>query len=507
MIEEGINPPEAVRSVAEKYVEAFSKSSDPYIKEKASDLLDLALRLFSNIIEDTGEVYTFRDRVVVARDLFPSDFLRMSSEGVAGIVMATGGVTSHLSILARSLRIPMVIVDEPRLLGLPESSLLLLDAELGNIYVNPSEEVVSAFNKRNEARSKADAGKLRMEPVSHTRDGVRVRLLANINLLTDLDLAREMKCEGIGLYRTEFPFIIRSDFPCEEEQYVVYRKLIEACPGKPITLRTLDIGGDKVLSYFPRIREQNPFLGLRSIRFTLKHKDILVAQVRAMLRAGKGADLRIMFPMISSIEEFRRAKDVVRECIADLTKEKVEHNSKPGIGMMVEVPSVVDLADDFARQADFFSLGTNDFIQYLLAVDRTNEKVGDLYIPHHPAVLRSLKRVADAALRADIELSVCGDMAHDVRLLPFLLGIGVRHLSMAPVYLPKAQRAVLDLSYEDAGELTGALIRANEVREVERLLEKTVPAWCADLTRGQGRGGPRRLVQRRLPLVHREDVL
>ena len=474
LIAGGDNPPHALVSVAMKYIDIFSKSSNPYVREKVLDVEDLVVRLITAMTSDQENTLSYRDSVVIARELFPSDLLKMSTEDVKGIVMASGGVTSHLSILAKSLKIPMIIVEEPRLLGLPRRTPVLLDAELGNIYVNPADDVISSFNARNTEREKLAKETPSMQPVTYTRDGVRVTLLANINLLTDLKLARELKCEGIGLYRTEFPFIIRSDLPCEEEQYVVYHKLTQEMTGKEITFRTLDIGGDKVLPYFPGSQENNPFLGMRSIRFSLRHRDVFAAQIRAMLRAGAGENLKIMFPMITSLEEFIEARRTVLECAEALQREKIEHNGNPRIGLMIEVPSVLDLVDAFAVEADFFSIGTNDLIQYILAVDRTNEKVAGLYTPHHPAVLRAIKRVIDAAVRAGIDVSVCGEMAHDEQYIPFLVGAGVRTFSVNPIYLPKLQQTVSGLSAEKARKIADEILKQTRTDAIAELLKKSI---------------------------------
>jgi phosphotransferase system enzyme I (PtsP) len=310
-----------------------------------------------------------------------------------------------------------------------------------------------------------------MKPVTQTADGARTLLLANINLLSDLKVARELNCDGIGLYRTEFPFIIRTTFPTEAEQVVIYRKLVESMPGKPVTFRTLDAGGDKILSYYHDIKEQNPAMGMRSIRFSLQNKAVFAEQIRAILRAGAGADLHIMFPMISSIDEYREASEVVHESLDQLNKQGIEHHSKPKLGMMVELPAVVDLIDDFAREVDFFSIGTNDLVQFMLAVDRTNESVAGFYLPHHPAVLRVLNRIARAALAHGRELSICGDMAHETQYIPFLLGIGVRAFSVDPIYLLRTQQAITAVSIPEAEALAQSLLSASRIRDIEELLK------------------------------------
>jgi phosphotransferase system enzyme I (PtsP) len=476
LIEAGESPPAAVLKVAKHCIDLLSQTENAYIREKAQDLKDLTLRLLGNLVSAEEDGSTWHDRIVVARDLYPSDLLQMSSEGVAGLVLVSGGVTSHLSILARSLRIPLVIVDAPRLLRIPERTMVLLDAETGNVYVNPDPGVVSKFRTTHLARATVRHEKGSIQPVTLTGDGARIRLLANINLLADLKVARELQAEGIGLYRTELPFIVRSTFPSEEEQYAVYRRLVEGMPGRPVTFRTLDIGGDKVPSYSYRSTEHNPFLGLRSIRFCLRHRAVFADQLRAILRAGATAEVNIMFPMVSSLEEFLEARAALLACRDELREQGVPHNQEPRVGLMIEVPSVVDLIEDFGREADFFSIGTNDLIQYTLAVDRTNEKVANLYVPHHPAVLRIMKKVVDAARRQEIEVSVCGEMANDEKYLPFFLGIGIRTLSLDPLYIPRVQKAIARIDLEGAARFADEVLRESRVEAIARMLEDYRPA-------------------------------
>jgi phosphotransferase system enzyme I (PtsP) len=470
-IEGGVNAPVAIAEVATDYMQSFLASSNIYMRDKANDIEDLALRLVNNLLSRGEETGAHRGHVTITRGLFPSDLLKLSSEGVVGIVLVGGGVTSHISILARSLAMPMVIMDAFELLSVPDGTPILVDAEIGNVFVDPDDQVVERFQTQRSAQLTLADQKRLMKPLTQTTDGARVLLLANINLLSDLKMARELNCDGIGLYRTEFPFIIRTTFPTEAEQAVIYRKLVESMPGKPVTLRTLDAGGDKILSYYHDIKEQNPAMGMRSIRFSLQNKAVFAEQIRAILRAGAGADLRIMFPMISSLDEYREACDVVYESLDQLRKQGIEHHGKPKLGMMVELPAVVDLMDDFAREVDFFSIGTNDLIQFLLAVDRTNENVADFYLPHHPAVLRTLNRIARAAFANSRDLSICGDMAHETQYIPFLLGIGVRAFSVDPIYLLRTQQAITAVSVPQAEALAQSLLAASRISDIEELLK------------------------------------
>jgi len=470
LIESGINPPQAILQVATQYMGSFATSGNSYMQEKTQDIEDLVVRLMSNLLNETEEPGTFRNRVIITGDLLPSDLLILSSEGAGGIVLIGGTVTSHLSILARSLRIPMIVSDTYELLGLPDNTPILVDAETGHAYVDPSNEVLERFESQQKARLTLAEQKRWIKPVTTTRDGTKVHLFANINLLADLKIASELQCEGVGLYRTEFPFMIRNNFPNEAEQFRIYRELVKQMKGKPVTFRTLDMGGDKTLSYYHDIKEQNPALGLRSIRFSLQNKAVFAEQIRAMLRAGAGEDLRIMFPMISSIDEFCQAREVVFECSEELGKQNREHNRKPKLGIMVELPCVVDLIDDFAKEADFFSIGTNDFIQFMLGVDRTNENVAGSYLPHHPSVLRAMKKVVHAANQNGKEISVCGDMAHQEQYLPFLLGIGVRILSMNPIYLLKMQKAISDIEIDEAKAIAEKMLSQSKINDLAQIL-------------------------------------
>ncbi len=469
-IELGVDAPVAIAEVASDYMRSFLAADNAYMREKANDIEDLAVRLVNNLIREGEETDAYRGHVIITNGLFPSDLLKLSSEGAVGIILVGGGVTSHISILARSLAMPMIITDVFELLNLPDGTPVLVDADVGTAYVDPDEEVLERYRSHERARLTLDEQKRLMQPVTQTADGTRVQLMANINLLSDLKIACALSCDGVGLYRTEFPFIIRTTFPTEAEQYVIYRKLVEAMWGKPVTFRTLDAGGDKILSYYHDVREQNPAMGMRSIRFSLQNKDIFREQIRAILRAGTGADLHIMFPMVSSIDEFHQARDVVQESLDTLKKQGIEHHEHPKLGMMVELPSVVDLIEDFAREVDFFSLGTNDLIQFMLAVDRTNESVADFYLPHHPAVLRTLNRIARAALENHRELSICGDMAHQPQYIPFLLGIGVRIFSVDPVYLLRTQQVIMATSLPEAQVLARSMLAQSRISDIEALL-------------------------------------
>lgn len=470
-IRNGMPPGQAIRQVADNYITLFSQSSSPALREKVHDVRDLGMRLLSNLHRKASSPVDYRDQIVVASDLLPSDLLKLSAQKAAGVVLIGGGITAHISVLARALHIPMVIVQDPPLADHEKGTdtTVILDADQGSVIINPTEEVMAHYKAILESR-KASALEVTLHPTTTMRNGRRIRLMANINLLSELPNAQLLKAEGIGLYRSEFPFIVRNDVPTEEEQYRIYRKVLESMPEQEVVLRTLDIGGDKLLSYYPGAAENNPFLGLRAIRFSLRNKDMFMQQLRAMLRAGAGRPLSVMFPLISAVDDFADARLIVQECIRQLKAEHAACNEHPRLGAMIEVPSAVELAEDLALEADFLCIGSNDLVQYTLAVDRTNEHIADLYVNHHPAVLRAIKRVVDGATAHDKPVSLCGDMATDYRVLPVLIGLGIRTFSMDARKIPKTQAFVNSLRYDEVRDLADEVIRRGSLKEVEKLL-------------------------------------
>lgn len=467
-MDRGESAPRAVLHVATFYFRRFEASGNSYIKDKVNDVKDVVVRLLSNIVGDSATIDSQPGSIIVARELYPSDLLELSALGAAGIVLVTGGASSHLSILARSLVLPLIIVRDERLLTVPEGITILLDGKASVVQMNPTAEEVEKSRDRL-MLMKDSKWNMSAQPVTQTLDGTAIRILANVNLLTDVELANDLGADGIGLYRSEFPFIVRNDFPTEEEQIAVYRELFARFQGNEVNLRTLDMGGDKVLSYFSNTKEANPFLGMRSIRFSLKNPDIFRQQVRAMLRAGNGHKLRIMFPMVSSLDEFLHGRRITIDCVQELERDGIPCE-QPEIGVMIEVPSVIPVIDAFSVEADFLSIGTNDLIQYLIAVDRTNEKVSDLYRPHHPAVLRSLKIIAASAAAHGKDLSVCGDMAHQPEYIPFLLGIGVYTLSVEPLYLPQVRAEVAAIEIGNAQSEAEAMLACTTLADVEEVM-------------------------------------
>jgi phosphotransferase system, enzyme I, PtsP len=468
-IERGVEPHRAVGDVVGRMVDLFSRSPNPRLREKEHDIKDLGRRLLHNLIQPDAPTHDYTNRIIVAPEILPSDVLRYAGEHAAGIILLSGGMTAHVSVLARSIGIPMVIPERARGFRIREGAELIMDAEQGTLFIDPSEDVKERYRDLAAARREALDAR-RMSDITRTADGIRIRLLANINLLSDVRTALDMKAEGIGLYRSEFPFIVRNEFPTEEEQYRIYRRLIEGMEGREVTLRTLDIGGDKMLSYYSHVRESNPFLGLRALRFSLRNRSIFVDQLRAMLRAAEGAPVRIMFPMVSSVDDFLEARGIVRECAQGLREEGLPFNDGVALGVMVELPSVIEVAEELASEADFLSIGTNDLIQYLLAVDRTNEQMSEFYQAYHPAVLRAMNRVARAAARHRKDLSICGDFASNEKFLAFLVGIGIRKISVDAHSLPRMQRAVEALNARRAARDAKAVLKLSRVAEIAKFL-------------------------------------
>ncbi len=472
----------SVVTVARKYITLFGSSPDEYLQEKVADVEDIAVRLIENLMQTTTEGSSnHENKILIARDLLPSEAVKFAMKGVAGIILTGGGITSHAAILARSLGLPMLITKKLDLLSITGSPTIIMDAQVGNIYFDPDQEIKAKFH------TSMDSPPLSNEipqKETHTADGVPISLMVNINLLGELDSAVRLNARGVGLYRSEFPFLVRSNFPSDAEQKRVYDILLSKMAGKEVTIRTLDVGGDKMLAYFDNAGEANPELGLRSIRFTFKYPEIMAQQIKAILTAAAEADpateLRIMFPMVSSLDEFQRAKKMVIDCYEEL-KISAQEGGKgmensglakfPQIGMMLELPSVVEIIEDLAAEADFFSIGTNDFVQYMLAADRTNDRVTEYYTPHHPGVLRALNRIASAVIAAGKDISVCGEMAKEKAFIPFFMGIGIRKLSVNQHFLFAAQNCISQWNISDAEAYAVSLLSQNSVEGVFGMLD------------------------------------
>jgi phosphotransferase system, enzyme I, PtsP len=464
LVREGKAPGAAVSEVVARYAQIFGAMSESRLAEKAQDVRDIGYRLQRNLSSPGGERGDYRGRIVLAGHVYPSDLVRLAVQHAEGVVLLGTAVTAHVAILARSLSFPVLITHDRSLLEIPAEMPLVLDATRGELHVNAGPAAPAA--PRPAKTAAAVAGR---SVVTETSDGARVLALANVNLFKDAQLAAAAAADGIGLYRSEFLFIIRNDFLSEEEQVATYRRIVDSMPGREITLRTADIGGDKLMEGRGEA-ESNPFLGVRGIRFSLANRVLFREQLRAMMRAGAGRELRILLPMVSSLEEIEEAREEIEACRAELQARGVAHNPRPLVGAMIELPSAVMGIEDLAAATDFLSIGTNDLIMYLLAVDRTNERLSRMYRSHHPTVLRSLAQIARGVGPRLDQLSVCGDSAADPLMVPFLIGIGVRRLSVAPQKLADLRSVVRALSAAGCERIAQEMLALRTLRAMDGYL-------------------------------------
>jgi phosphotransferase system enzyme I (PtsI) len=445
------------QEVATTYAETLSKIDDPYLRERALDIGDVTRRVIRNLQGRTEKPLQamVEPHILVAHNLTPSDMATMRKEHVLGIATDLGSRTSHTAIMARALEIPAVVGLHDVTEKMEEGKPVLLDGTDGVVVVDPTPETVAHYEEIESRRGRVAAQlKELRETKSTTRDGRHIVLSANIELPDDVDAVAANGAEGIGLYRTEFLYLNRATLPEEDEQYQNYREVAERVAPNPLIIRTFDLGGDKVAPGSVDLSdEMNPFLGWRAIRFCLENMAIFKTQLRAILRASEVGNVKIMFPMISGLDELRRAVAVVKECAGELGRDGHAFNEKMEVGAMIEIPSAAILADTLAREVDFFSIGTNDLIQYTVAVDRGNERIAHLYEPTHPAVLRLLKIIADAAHAHGIWVGVCGEMAGDIALIPLLLGLGIDELSVGATGVPRVKRAVQSLAVAECRQL------------------------------------------------------
>ena len=460
----------AFQEVATRYAETLSKIDDPYLRERALDIQDVTKRVIRNLQGKAPKAFLSLSgpHILVAHNLTPSDTASMSRENVLGIATDLGSRTSHAAILARSLTIPAVLGLHDITAKVDTGQHLLLDGNDGLLIVNPAPQTLACYRELESRRAKVTAQlKELRETTSTTRDGCHIVLSANIELPEDVDAVAANGAEGIGLYRTEFLYLNRKTLPAEEEQYETYRSVAEQVRPNPLIIRTFDLGGDKLAEGVADVTDElNPFLGWRAIRFCLENQDIFKTQLRAILRASAVGNIKVMFPMISGLDELRRAIAVLEECKQQLRNSRAEVAERVEVGAMIEIPSAAICASALAREVDFFSIGTNDLIQYALAVDRVNEKIAYLYEPTHPAILRLLKMVADAAHASRIWVGVCGEMAGDVALVPLLLGLGMDELSAAATLVPRVKRAVQSVAIPECHELVEDALKLNTASEI-----------------------------------------
>jgi phosphotransferase system enzyme I (PtsI) len=444
------------QEVATHYAHTLSQIDDPYLRERALDIQDVTRRVVRNLQGKAPKDFLglTHPHILLAHNITPSDTATMNRQYVLGLATDLGSRTSHTAIMARSLNIPAVVGLHDASEKLEIGREVLLDGYNGLLILDPTPETLWHYGELEHKRSLvAEQLTGLRETKSTTRDGRHIVLSANIELPDEVEAAPRNGAEGIGLYRTEFLYLNRTTLPSEEEQYATYRKVAEHVQPHPLIIRTFDLGGDKLAGALDGDDELNPFLGHRAIRFSLERVDIFKAQLRAIIRASAVGNVKVMFPMISGLEELNRALEVFEECKTELQKEGQEFDPKTEVGAMIEIPSAAMCAERLAREIDFFSIGTNDLIQYGIAVDRTNERVAHLYQPTHPAVVRLLKMVADAAHAHDIWVGVCGEMAGDLALTPLLLGLGMDELSVGASLVPRVKRAVQSLTLTECQKL------------------------------------------------------
>jgi phosphotransferase system enzyme I (PtsI) len=461
--------------VLKKYVAVFSKIEDEYLRERVVDINDVGRRILRNLLgkERKGLSEMQEKVVVVAYDLSPSDTVAMHKQKVSAFVTDIGGKTSHTAIMAKSLEIPAVVGLEEACARINPRDILIVDGSLGTVIINPDEDTLKAYLQEEEKlKSIAERFFSVKDLAPVTRDKKTVIINGNIEFPDEVPSVKLHGGEGIGLYRTEFFYMNRKDLPLEEEHYEAYRSVAEQMRPHQVIIRTLDLGGDKFLSQFQIPHEMQPFLGWRAIRFCLARPDIFKLQLRAILRASVHGKLKLMYPMISGVEELKQANKILEEAKQELRKEGMPFDEDIEVGAMIEVPSAAMTADILAKETDFFSIGTNDLIQYSLAVDRVNEKVAYLYEPAHPAVLRLIKNIIDAGHKEKIKVGMCGEMAGEPNFALLLLGLGLDEFSMPPQVIPEIKYIIRAVTYKEAQQIAHAAMKLSTGTEVEEFSQK-----------------------------------
>ena len=474
-----VNAEHALKEVSDMFISIFAGMEDnPYMQERAADIRDVSKRILANLLGvKIPSPATIKDEVVVvAGDLTPSDTAQLNRQYVKAFVTDIGGRTSHSAIMARSLEIPAIVGTKEITSLAKDGDLIIIDGLSGDVFLNPSEDVVAEYRAKAEAfaAQQAEWEKLK-DADTFTKDGHQVELAANIGTPKDLEGVIHNGAEGVGLYRTEFLYMDSHDMPTEEDQFEAYKAVLEGMNGKPVVVRTMDIGGDKELPYLPLPHEMNPFLGYRAIRISLNEPEMFRTQLRALLRASVYGKLRIMFPMIATLNDFRGAKALLLEEKAKLVAEGVAVSDDIQVGIMIEIPAAAVLAHQFAKEVDFFSIGTNDLIQYTMAADRMNERVSYLYQPYNPSILTLIKHVIDSAHKEGKWAGMCGEMAGDQTAVPLLVGLGLDEFSMSASSVLKTRSLISKLTLEDMKALADkAINECATVQEVEALVEEAV---------------------------------
>jgi phosphotransferase system enzyme I (PtsI) len=474
---EGKNAEFILDKTIKTFVQIFESMDNEYMKERAADIKDVGLRVLKNLmgIEMVNISQLEEEVIIVAHDLAPSDTAQMDKEKVLGFVTDIGGRTSHTAIMARSLEIPAVVGLGDITTKVKNGDYLIIDGEKGHVVINPDKNTVEKYKeeKRKFEEYRARLLQLRDLPTK-TKDGKQVELAANIGTPKDLAGVIKNGGEGIGLYRTEFLYMDRSSLPTEEEQFQAYKTVLEGMEGKPVVIRTLDIGGDKEIPYLNLPKEMNPFLGYRALRICLDKKEIFKTQLRALLRASVYGNLKIMYPMVSALEEVRQANEVLEEVKRELDSEGIQYSKDFEVGIMIEIPTAALISDILAKEVDFFSIGTNDLIQYSTAVDRMNQTIAHLYTPFHPGVLRMIKMVIENGHKAGIWVGMCGEAAGELPLIPLFLGMGLDEFSMSATSILPARELISGLTTEEAKEIAEKALSLSTAEEIEEYLKSIV---------------------------------
>lgn len=470
---EKVNAEHALNLETDKFITMFEQLDNEYMRERASDIKDVRKRVLAHLLERPLPNLSLVDEptIIVAEDLTPSDTAQVNKEFIKGFVTDIGGRTSHSAIMARTLEIPAVVGSKTATSAIKHGEEIILDGMKGEVSINPDEAEKAHYkNLQKDFEKQLQEWAVLKDKASISKDGHQVELGANIGSFNDMETVKKNGAEAVGLYRTEFLYMENSDFPSEDEQFEAYKKVLEAMDNHPVVIRTIDIGGDKTLGYWELPEEMNPFLGERAIRLALNNESVFRTQLRALLRASHYGDLRIMFPMVATLEEFRKAKQLLLDEKEALVKENIPVSDEIQVGIMVEIPSTAVLADQFAKEVDFFSIGTNDLIQYTFAADRMNEAVSYLYQPYHPAILQLVSRVIKAAHAENKWVGMCGEMAGDQTAIPLLLGLGLDEFSMSPSSILPARSQISQLNKAEMEQLAEKACSLSTSEEVEKLV-------------------------------------
>lgn len=474
----------AFSQVVQKYFQAFSKIDDEYLRERVADIRDISRRILQNLLHETKELLQdLQEQVIlISHDLSPSDTAAINRQLVLGFATDVGGPTSHTAIMARSFEIPAVVGLDRISKDVAQGDYLIIDGNHGLVIINPNQPTIERYKldlkKHIEASRQLDKLK---DLKAETLDGYGISLAANIEFPDEIPSVVSHGAEGIGLYRTEYFYLNRRDLPTEDEQFEAYREVAVKMNPQPVTVRTLDLGGDKFLSSLDLPYEMNPFLGWRAIRFCLARVDVFKVQLRAILRASAFGKLKIMYPMISNILELRQANQLLEECRQELDEKKIAYDREMQVGAMIEIPSAALISDVMAEEVDFFSIGTNDLIQYSLAVDRVNEKIAYLYEPTHPAILRLIRVVIENAHKRNVSVATCGEMGGDPAIAILLLGMGIDEISTSPGALPKVKKAVRSVTLAQAQQIAEEALQYTSGTEIRRYLDERAREIIPDL--------------------------